>query len=801
MMKPKYLLVILIVLVFAGSSYAQQFQVIPITPQYESPPSPQRFIPGQQVPTQLQPEQPESSQQRMTIPTPSVEESSEFEAFVSEKGIEITQSQLDILKKFEGITFSYSKTDLLPGTVAIAVRVSKIEQQTEKGREEVKEEGEEAAAIGMPVLVDAGYLIGAPNVLAAGFKILGIKSYIAVSTDLEQFGYGFFKQPPSTFAPQVPVSPDYVIGPGDEMRISVWGPIEGQWTVVVDRDGNITIPKLGILGVTGLKFEELREILRNEFSRYYTGFEMNVSMGALRTMRVYVVGNAEKPGSYIISSLSTLINALFETSSPSKKGTLRDIQVKRNGDTIVHFDLYDFLLKGDKTKDVRLIPEDVILIPPVGPLVGIAGSVNNPAIYELKGEMIVSQLIEMAGGLNDIASIGRVQIDHIVDNNRQIVFESDLAEAQDIKVQGGDIVKIFPVIQDKRLVRITGAVHREGDYGFQPGMTVKDLISRAGGLKYYAHNKEAELTRMHLTDKGDLVETIVISLDKAIEGDPEHNIALEVDDHIFVHIKPEWELYDTVTISGEVKFPGTYNIERGETLSSLIERAGGFTDRAYLNGAVFTREMVRRLQQEQLDEMILRLERELLGSGVTTIATAYSAEEMQIRAMEMQQKMQFIEALRATRAQGRMVIKLDDPERLKDTPFNIELEDGDNLVIPSDPQVVQVVGSVNNQVAFIYDKKLGVKKYIDLAGGYTKNADKKRIYVLKVDGTAVQTKKGMVWNKDSMRWEQGKRQLESGDTIIVPEKLDRVAWMREIKDITQILFQIAVTTGVVIALF
>jgi protein involved in polysaccharide export with SLBB domain len=622
-----------------------------------------------------------------------------------------------------------------------------------------------------------------------------------VSTDLKQFGYGFFKKPSSTFDLQVPVSPDYVIGPGDEIRIAVWGTIEGQWTVAVDRDGNIAIPNLGILGVTGLKFEELREILHKEFSRYYTGFEMNVSMGALRTMRVYVVGNAEKPGSYIISSLSTLINALFETSSPSKVGTLRDIQVKRNGDTLVHFDLYDFLLKGDKTKDVRLMPEDVILIPPVGPLVGIAGSVNNPAIYELKGETIVSQLIEMAGGLNDIASKGRVQIDHIVDNNRQIVFESDLAEAQEIEVQGGDIVKIFPVIQDKRLVRITGAVLREGDYGFQPGMTVKDLISRAGGLKYYAHNKEAELTRMHLTDKGDLVETIVISLDKAMEGDPENNIALKVDDHIFVHIKPEWELFDTVTISGEVKFPGTYNIERGETLSSLIERAGGFTDRAYLNGAVFTREMVRRLQQEQIDEMILRLERELLGAGVTTVATAYSAEEMQIRALEMEQKMQFIEALRATRANGRMVIKLDDPERLKDTPFNIELEEGDNLVIPSDPQVVQVIGSVNNQVAFIYDKKLGVKKYIDLAGGYTKNADKKRIYVLKVDGTAVQTKKGMMWNKDSMRWEQGKRQLESGDTIIVPEKLDRVAWMREIKDITQILFQIAVTTGVVIALF
>jgi protein involved in polysaccharide export with SLBB domain len=324
----------------------------------------------------------------------------------------------------------------------------------------------------------------------------------------------------------------------------------------------------------------------------------------------------------------------------------------------------------------------------------------------------------------------------------------------------------------------------------------------AGGLKYYAHNKEAELARMLLTDKGHRVETFQFSLEKALAGDPEHDIALKVDDHIIVHNSPEWELYDTVTISGEVKFPGTYDIERGERLSSLIERAGGFTDRAYLNGAVFTREMVRRLQQEQIDEMILRLERELLGSGITSISTAISAEEMQIRAMEIQQRRDFIAMLRTLEANGRMVIKLDDPERLKDTPFNVELEEGDNLVIPSDPQIVQVVGSVNNQVAFVYDKKLNVKKYIDLAGGYLKNADKKRVYVLKVDGTAVQkTKKGMVWNKDSMRWEKGKRDLDPGDTIIVPEKLERVAWMREIKDITQILFQLALATGVVIALF
>lgn len=807
-MKPKYFLVLLLVLVFAVRASAQQFQAFPIAPQYQFPESPQRFIQGQQIPIQqpqIQPAQPEPFQQLITIPKPSVEKSSEFEEFVSEKVIEITESQLDILKKFEGITFSYTKKDLPPGTTAIAVKVFKIDRQTEKGREEEakkesKKEGEEAE-IAKPVLVDAGYLIGTPDVLAAGLKILGIKSSLAVSTDLKQFGYGFFREPSTAFFPQVPVGPDYVIGPGDEIRIAVWGNIEGQWNVVVDRDGNIALSKLGVLGVTGLKFEELRELLYSEFSKYYTGFEMNVSMGALRTIRVYVVGNAEKPGAYIVSSLSTLINALFEAGSPSKAGTLRDIQVKRNGDTIVHFDMYDFLLQGDKTNDIRLMPEDVIFIPSVGPLVGIAGSVNNPAIYELKGETVVPRLIEMASGLSDIAFQGRVQIDRIVDNHRQIVFESDLAEARDIKVQGGDIVKIFPIVQDKRLVRIDGAVHREGEYGFQPGMTVKDLISIAGGLKYYAFNKEAELTRIHLSDKGPRVEKMVINIEKALTDDPENNVLLKDNDHISVHSIPEWELYEAVTIFGEVRFPGSYNIEKGETLSSLIERAGGFTERAYLRGAVFTRERVKHLQQEQLDEMILRLERELLGMGAPAIATSLSGEEMQIRAMEIKQKREFIETLKKIRAKGRMVLKVDDPEQLKNTPYDVELEEGDCLFIPADPRTVQVIGSVYNQTAFVYDREIGIKEYIDLAGGYTENADKKKLYILKVDGSAVKPQKGIFWSSDSNRWEIGNRELDPGDTVVVPEKLERVAWLREVKDLTQIFYQIAVTAGVLIVAF
>lgn len=629
-----------------------------------------------------------------------------------------------------------------------------------------------------------------------------------VSTGIKQFGYDLFVQTPSTFAPvdKVPVGPDYVLGPGDEIKITLWGKIEGQWNVVVDRDGNIGLPKVGILGVTGLTFKELKEVLHKEFSKYFTGFEMNVSMGSLRTIRVYVVGNANRPGSYTVSSLSTLINALFEAGGPGKTGTMRDIQVKRNGKTIVNFDMYDFLLKGDKTKDIRLMPEDVVFIPAIGPLAGIAGNVNNPAIYELKGERTISQLIEMAGGISAIAFKGRVQIERIMDHSRQVVFESDLDTLKDKEttLQSGDVVKIFQIVQDRKILKLSGAVQREDEYGFSQGMTVRDLILMAGGLKYYAYNKEAELTRVYVTDKGPRTEKIIINLEKALAGDRENNIQLKEDDYLFVRTVPEWQLYRMVTLSGEVKFPGAYTVKKGERLSSLIERAGGYTDNAYLRGAVFTRERVRELQQRQINEMVERLERELLGRGAAETVTAVSPEVAKIKEYEIKQRRDFAAKLKEIKAKGRMAIILNQPELLKKTPYDIELEEGDSLSIPSNPQSVQVIGSVYNQTAFVYDKDKGYSRYIDLAGGYTENADKKRVYILKADGTAVRPGGGFLgisWSKDSNRWEFGSQGIEPGDTIVVPEKLERIAWMREIKDLTQILYQIAVTAGVLILAF
>lgn len=795
-MKLKCLLSTLLIFIFSGSASAQQIQTIPITPQYQLPAGTtltQPSIQGQQLfPQQTQPQPMQPAIQKEV--KPSEEISSEFEQYISKK-IEITDTQFEILKRYEGIAFSHT-SEPPSGKIAVPVKI-------------IKRPGKIEEFTITPVEVDAGFLIGTSEVIASAFKILEIKSSLTISTDLRQFGYDLFRQPPSTFAPveKVPVGPDYVLGPGDEIRITVWGKIEGQWNIVIDRDGNIALPKVGILGVTGLTFRELKELLYKEFSKYFTGFEMNVSMAKLRTIGIYVVGNAVRPGAYTVSSLSTLINALFEAGGPSKTGTMRDIQLKRNGKNIVHFDMYDFLLKGDKTKDIRLMPEDVIFIPPVGPFSAIAGSVNNPAIYELKGERTISQLIEMAGGLSNIAFKGRVQIERIVDNSRQIVFETDLARANDTKVQAGDVVKIFQVVQDKKIVRISGAVQREGEYGFSPDMTVKDLIFMAGGLKYYAYNKEAELTRVYVTDKGPRTEKIIVNLEKSLVGDPESNILLKEDDYIFVRTVPEWQLYQTVTISGEVKFPGTYTIKKGEKLSSLIERAGGYTDKAYLRGAIFIRERVKELQQKSLEEMIVRLERELLSESSVSVTTALSQEEVQAKKIEIEQKQKFIESLKKLKATGRMTIRLAHLRLLKGSEYDIELENGDTLYIDMKNNVVNVVGAVLSQGSFIYQDKLNYKDYIEMSGRYSRYADTDNVYVLKVDGSARRLAKGFInWNPFKSRWEMTAfgeeiKEIEPGDTIVVPEKLERIAWLREIKDITQILMQMAVTAGVVVNLF
>ena len=620
--------------------------------------------------------------------------------------------------------------------------------------------------------------------------------------NIGRFGMSFFRNPPSTFAPgnAIPVGPDYVIGPGDSFRIDVWGMVQGTWTVAVDRNGQVAIPTVGTLGVAGLTFGQLKGALQRELEKYYAGFEMNVTMGALRSIKVYVTGSAKNPGAYTVSALSTLVNALLSCGGPSDAGTLRDIVVRRNGKVVARFDMVGFLLTGDKTKDVRLQPEDVIHIGPVGPLAAVTGNVRVPAIYELKGKTRVSELIAMAGGLSYTGFLGRLQVYRVSGNEYRSIMEGDLVDLstrpdKDFTLADGDFVRVFSVVEKRNVIKVTGPVAKPGEYGVEPGRTtIRDVISRAGGLLYYAAD-DGEITRVKPTPQGPVTTRLTVNLRKAMAGDPAHNVAFELNDYLFVRSVPEWDLYKAVAVAGQVKYPGTYTIQKGETLSSLIARAGGYTDRAYLRGATFTRSSVRKLQEEQNRRMVDELETELLSVSVNELSAALTADEAKLSQYEAEQKRKLVEKLKNLKAAGRVILKLDVPERMKSSPFDLELEEGDTLFVPANPHTVQVMGAVLNPTAFVHQKGLGVGDYIRMAGGYTRNASPGRIYLLKVDGTAVRLDTGGNWpfGKPNNAHGMVVRALEPGDAIIVPQKVQSYKGLRNTRDWVDVIFKIAMS--------
>lgn len=717
------------------------------------------------------------------------EEKSDFERYLSDS-LDVTDVQLSILRLQPDIRFSMTPiTPIPPGHTILSI----------------------------PGNLGGGFIIGSQEALANGFRAAGIKSPLYIATDIKQFGYNLFEESFPTFVPvdSVPAGPDYILGPGDEINVSIWGKVNAEYRSLIDNDGKVNIPTVGVLQLTGLSFREARLLIEKEFSRYFTDIKLNISMGNLRSITVFVVGNVRRPGSYTLSSFSTIINALFAAGGPSKVGSLRNIKLNRKGQASFSLDLYDFILHGDKSKDIRLLPEDVIFIPPVGHLAGIAGNVKVPAIYELKGETKVRDLIEMAGGLNSISFKNRTQILRIENGEDQNLIELNLSEEgkeeeNNLILRDGDVVRIFPVSQTvEKVVHIRGAVKSQGTYGYKDGMAVKDLLTYSGGILRYANKEDAELTRVSITPDGPVTQRIIIKLQKAIEGDTQYNIPLKEDDYLFVKTVPEWGLYKTVTVSGEVKFPGTYTINKGEALSSLIERAGGYTDRAYLKGAVFMRESVRTLQQKQLDESINRLEQEMISQSARTIESALSAEEAQQQKEVAEQRRGLIAKMRSVKAKGAVSIRLSKPEKFKNSSYDIPLEDGDILNIPEKPHQVQVIGSVYNPTAFVHNPSWTVESYLRYAGGMTRNAEYDDIYVLKMDGTAISKREWSGRSDISGDSDEGwffktkfmSSTLDPGDTIVVPEKIERVVWLREVKDLTQILYQIAVTAGVLIVAF
>lgn len=322
----------------------------------------------------------------------------------------------------------------------------------------------------------------------------------SVGHPLPLFGQSLFAEPPSTFSPveQMQVPSDYVIGPGDELQISIWGQVEANLRVIVDRSGQIYIPHVGDVSVAGVHYGELETYLKNQISHIFKNFNLTASMGRLRTIQLFVVGEARNPGTYTISALSSLVNAVFSCGGPSPHGSLRDIQVRRDGKTITHFDLYDLLIRGDKSKDVQLLSGDVLYIPPVGPLVAISGSVNAPAIYEIKKDSTLKDLIDIAGDLSTVADTNKITIDRIVEHEARQTLEFPYDDqSRAVALKDGDIVRVFSIVpRFVDTVTLRGNVANPGRYSWKPGMRIRDLIPDADALltREYWRNRAESVT-------------------------------------------------------------------------------------------------------------------------------------------------------------------------------------------------------------------------------------------------------------------------------------------------------------------
>ncbi len=741
-------------------------------------------------------------------------------------------------------------------------------------------------------------------------KIMSGEFPTDLSRELVQYGYDFFEKSGPEFTPMqdVPVGSDYIIGPGDEIKVDMWGRLDGTFYLDVDSEGTLNLPEIGAVNVAGLTFEELKDKIKRKVEAI-TGVNANVSMGRLRTIDVFIVGEAKYPATYSLSSLSTVITALYASGGPSKNGSLRNIKVRRNGH-VTELDLYDFFTKGQKKDDMRLRSGDTIFIPVLGPVAGISGAVKRPAIYEMKGDETIAEIIELAGGILPTGELQNVVIERIEGQRRRVIksFSLDPSHADTDKnlkmhLQDFDLIKIYPVYkgieqvvyleghvkypqeyelkpemrlldiipsynallpepylpsaeiirlmppdyhpeiiqfklgallagdrtqnlplqdldriiiydvrdkQDLAEVTIDGAVRDPGVYQLYQGMTVKDLIFQAGNLTVKAFMDKATLSRVVPgKTETELVE-MTFSPKKAVAGMAPDDIPLKRNDTVRIREIPKYNqaLEQVVVLEGEFVFPGEYAFSQGERLANIIEKAGGLTEYAYPFGAVFYRESVKEVQEARLRDYISRLEEDILVMSSQEAGKALDRDEAEILKQSLASRKSLVEKLKTVRPTGRMVIDL--PELLIDSASdsNFELRPGDRLVVSKRPDSINIMGEVYNPTSLFAEKGKTVNYYLEGVGGITPNGDKDQIYVVKANGTVISKNQeslfGMAaWDSEKRRWvfRFGSMRLDPGDTVVVPKKVEVYPWMKTTKDFTQILYQVAVGAGVIIAAY
>jgi polysaccharide biosynthesis/export protein len=719
---------------------------------------------------------------------------------------------------------------------------------------------------------------------------------------LKPFGYDLFDNSLLSLMPtlDMPVPDDYLMGPGDVLQVQLFGSQNQSITLVVGRDGHLSFPQLGPIQVGGQRYSAVKNEIEARVSRQMIGVRANVTMSETRTINIFVLGSAKYPGSYTVSGLATVTAALFAAGGVDQIGSLRFVQVKRQGQTVRTFDLYDLLMRGDSANDVKLMSGDVVFIPPVGPTVALDGEVQRPAIYELKDRDTVADLIRMGGGLttnaddgsaalirvdaqqqrivmdvNPSAALGgalplrngdalhvarlRPQLDsgvilqghvyrskyvawhdglrisdvipsidelkrdadqHYLLIRRELpphrtiaVLSADLAAAlqapgtpADLQLLPRDTITVFDlqtsrehVIQSlmgelrlqsnlgqpTEIVHVDGRVKVPGDYPLESGMRVSDLIRAGGSLDPAAYGVHAELSR-YTVENGGQRATRVISIDLAAirAGDQGADIPLQAFDRLSIKQVSGWTEQDQVTLNGEVRFPGTYTIQPGETLHSVVDRAGGLTDFAFVEGSVFTRRELKIREQEQLDRLANRLRTEIAEVALMGVRAQQGSAPSAISVGET-----LLHQLTDAKAVGRLVIDLTAVLRNKPgSSDDVILRNGDELIVPKRRQEVMVLGEVQDPTSHLYKRRMTRDDYIDQSGGPTRQADRKRIYVVRADGSVDSGSKRWFHSGDSV-------DIRAGDAIVVPLDTERLPALTVWSAVTQILYNLAIAAA------
>lgn len=726
-----------------------------------------------------------------------------------------------------------------------------------------------------------------------------------------RFGRNLFNQEVSTFAPtdDAPVPDYYRLGVGDQLIVSLFGKENEQLSLQIGRDGTVALPRLGVIALGGLTFEDARDLIKTRIQQQLIGVEAVVSMGRLRAIGIFMAGEVRVPGTYSVSALTTVTQALFQAGGVTDIGSLRNIQVKRGGELVTQFDAYDLLMRGDATGDVRLQSGDVIFVPPYAGVAEVQGEVKRPMVYELVGSETVADLVAMAGAytqqaypslavltrkpadgslaaaislnLNDAetqslplvngdilrvpksgaalansvtlkGAVNRpgiygwfegMRVSHLLSDVRtDLLREADLSyalivsyenELLDIVVKQFSLVDAIahpgtlkdPLLQEfddvlvfslpelegvetssvngrKRLlapviaklqaqaredepvktVSISGAVRAPGTYPLTTATTISALIAAAGGLKDSAYLEAAEYRQLDERRGGEVVVSYEeVDLAKALTG--KADLPLASRDHLTVRNIPDWSPSDSVTLAGEVTFPGTYLIQRGETLADVIARAGGLTQDAFPEAAVLTRVEIAKREAERARAFARDIQQTYASRLLTEETTTSSLAEV----------IQVSNALEGFEGRGRMLIDL--PLALTgDASADVEVTDGDTLLIPKRVNTVTVVGEVFQPGTHTFSPGSGVAEYLSLSAGFTPRADNDGVYVIKANG--------LVATMDQSWWRFGGavQQLAPGDTIVVPVNTNYKESFAVTREVTQILYQSIVSVAAVASL-